>query len=101
MNTKELIAQLQAKGWTLAAIADELGIAYRTITSWRSDARTPANPKLVEAALAQLLQRRRIPKGKRYTHGRGQKYTKGRGGNKNGTPAKEGAATQPLPRTKE
>jgi uncharacterized protein YjcR len=74
-QVQELISQLQAKGWTLAAIADELGVAYRTIASWRANTHQPANPKLVEDRLAQLLARKRIPKGRRY--GQGQRYLKG------------------------
>ncbi len=62
-----LIAQLNAKGWTYSAIADELGSDYRTLWQWRTGRFTPANSKAIALALRHLLGRKRIPKKKRYS----------------------------------
>ena len=63
---QELLAQLQAKGWTIAAIADELGMARHSVAGWKAGKHEPANSKVVGAALKQLSSRRRIPKRRRY-----------------------------------
>jgi hypothetical protein len=63
---QELLEQLRSKGWTLSAVADELGIARRTLSDWQAGTHYPTNTKLVEEKLTQLLQRKRIPKQKRY-----------------------------------
>ncbi len=62
-----LIAQLNAKGWTYSAIADELGSDYRTLWQWRTGRFAPANSKAIALALRHLLGRKRIPKKKRYS----------------------------------
>ena len=62
-----LIAQLNAKGWTYSAIADELGSDYRTLWQWRTGRFTPANSKAIALALRHLLGWKRIPKKKRYS----------------------------------
>ena len=62
-----LIAQLNAKGWTYSAIADELGSDYRTLWQWRTGRFTPAHSKAIALALRHLLVRKRIPKKKRYS----------------------------------
>ncbi len=33
-GTQELLASLKAKGWTVAAIAEELGVAWNTVHIW-------------------------------------------------------------------
>jgi hypothetical protein len=66
------IAQLQEKGWTLAAIADsnELGGVHRnTIGMWKAGTRYPRLDKPILDALDRLLKRNRIPKKKRYAKG--------------------------------
>jgi hypothetical protein len=68
-DIKDLMAQLQGKGWTLAAIADSLDYPYRTIQNWAasgSNARYPSNAPSIRRDLGRLLERRRIPKRKRY-----------------------------------
>jgi transcriptional regulator with XRE-family HTH domain len=65
-DVRELIAQLIANGWTGAAIADELGVAANTVSRWHLGTRDPTNARAVKVALEQLLQRKRIPKRKRY-----------------------------------
>jgi hypothetical protein len=64
------IEALRAKGWTISAIADALGIPRATVDRWREGSRYPANGVIVERGLAALLVRKRIPKRKRYTRRR-------------------------------
>ncbi len=63
---QDLLAQLQAKGWTIAAIADELGMARHSVAGWKSGKHQPANYRVVGVALQQLNIRRRVPKRRRY-----------------------------------
>jgi hypothetical protein len=61
------IALLQEKGWTLAALADELEVTPNAIEKWKAGDRYPRLEKPVVDALDQLLKRKRIPKKRRYT----------------------------------
>ena len=63
------IAQLVEKGWTLAAIADELGVKPDTVENWRAGRRNPTNAKAILAMLDKVLEKKRIPKRKRYEQG--------------------------------
>lgn len=63
------IAELVDKGWTLAAIADELGVTSDTVELWRAGKRNPTNAKGVLLMLDKVLRKKRIPKQKRYTKG--------------------------------
>lgn len=63
------IAQLVEKGWTLAAIADELGVTSDTVELWKAGKRNPTNAKGVLLMLNRVLNKNRIPKKKRYTKG--------------------------------
>ena len=54
-------------GWTLAALADELGVSAQTVMRWKAGTMYPVNATPVMAALESLARRRRIPKRKRYT----------------------------------
>ena len=60
------IAELQQKGWTLAALADELGVTVNAVEKWKAGDRYPRNAKAVLALLNQLIVRKRIPKKRRY-----------------------------------
>jgi transcriptional regulator with XRE-family HTH domain len=60
------IGQLQEKGWTLAAIADEVGVTVNAVEKWKAGDRSPRSEKAVLALLDKLSHRRRIPKQKRY-----------------------------------
>ncbi len=62
---QELIGELRSKGWSKAALADELGVTWFTVTRWERG-RLPANEVGVRMVLGQLLQRRRVPKRRRY-----------------------------------
>ena len=67
-DVKEKIQGLRDKGWTLSAIADELGAHRETVYGWIARGHSPANLKLVSNAL-DALERRRIPKQRRYEPG--------------------------------
>lgn len=71
MNSKiqSKIAQLVEKGWTLAAIADELDVTSDTVELWRAGKRNPTNVKGVLLMLDKVLSKKRIPKQKRYAKG--------------------------------
>lgn len=63
------IIQLVGKGWTLAAIADELGVTSDTVELWKAGKRNPTNAKGILLMLDKVLEKRRIPKKKRYAKG--------------------------------
>jgi len=65
-GVQEKLGQLQNKGWTLAALADELAITPNAVEKWKSGDRQPNNTKAVLALLDQLAKRKRIPKKRRY-----------------------------------
>jgi len=60
------IKELQEKGWTLAALADELGVTVNAVEKWKAGDRYSSNAKAVLTLLDQLLERKRIPKQRRY-----------------------------------
>ena len=61
----DVIKTLQGKGWTLAALGDELGVRWLTVRRWREGEHPPANPIAVLMLLRQLERRKRVPKRKR------------------------------------
>lgn len=63
------IAQLVERGWTLAAIADELGVTPDTVELWKAGKRNPTNVKGIMLMLDKVLEKKRIPKKKRYAPG--------------------------------
>ena len=65
-DIQEMLSQLREKGWTWAAIADELDTHRETVSRWWSCQYYPDHPKMVVAALQDLLRRRAVPKRKRY-----------------------------------
>ena len=60
------LVSLRAKGWTWAAIADELEVTKNAVEKWNAGHRTPANRKSTSEHLERLLLRRRVPKKRRY-----------------------------------
>jgi len=67
MNDVQIkINELQEKGWTLAALADELGVTVNAVEKWKAGNRYPSNAKAVLIVLEQLSDRKRIPKKRRY-----------------------------------
>jgi len=66
------IAGLQEKGWTLAALADELGVTVNAVEKWRAGDRQPTNSKAIFALIDEIAVRKRIPKKRRYkSHSKG------------------------------
>ena len=63
------LASVQKKGWTLAALADELDLTVSTLEKWKAGDRKPANEKAVLFMLGHIGQRKRIPKQRRYDKG--------------------------------
>ena len=63
------LAILQEKGWTLAALADELEQKVNTLEKWKAGDRNPANGKSVLEMLERVNKRKRIPKKRRYAKG--------------------------------
>ena len=56
---------LKEKGWTMAAIADELGVSNMTVFTWQKGTRNAENARSVLFKLDSLLARKRIQKRKR------------------------------------
>ena len=75
------IAQLIEKGWTLASIADELGVKSDTVENWRAGRRNPTNAKAVLAMLDKVSKMKRIPKKRRYAKGNRQGHKPDKEGN--------------------
>ena len=66
MNEVQLILKdLNKKGWTDAAIADELEVSHMTVFRWQKGLRSAQNSRSVLYSLNALLERKRIPKKKR------------------------------------
>jgi len=63
------ITRLVERGWTLASIADELGVKSDTVENWRAGRRNATNAKAILVMLDELLKKNRIPKKRRYAHG--------------------------------
>ena len=66
-NVQQQIARLQCTGWTLAALADELGNHVNTLEKWKAGDRYPANSPSVIAALNALTKRKLVPKRRRHS----------------------------------
>jgi len=54
------LAELQEKGWTLAAIADELEVTVNAVEKWKAGNRYPSNAKAVLTLLDQLALRTHV-----------------------------------------
>ena len=66
MNTvQEKLSDLEEKGWTLAAIASEVGVHYNTVQKWKAGDRFPSTTKAVLQSLDVLCKRKRVPKKRR------------------------------------
>ena len=63
---QERIEALQGKGWTAAAIADELGVTADALAKWKTGDRYPSNAKGVFAILDGLSQHSPPPKRRRH-----------------------------------
>lgn len=60
------IAELQEKGWTLAALSDELGVTVNAVEKWKAGDRQPTNSKAVLSMLDRINMKKRVPKKRRY-----------------------------------
>ena len=59
------LAALHDKGWSDAAISDELGVSSVTVFRWKSGKRRPENHRSVLLMLRMLGKKKRIPKKRR------------------------------------
>ena len=66
-DVQVVVRALVDRGWSLAAIADELGVHAETVMRWKAGSHQPTNTKPVILVLEGLLKRQRVPKRKRYT----------------------------------
>ncbi|MBN2461977.1 MAG: helix-turn-helix transcriptional regulator [Dehalococcoidia bacterium] len=66
---QERIVSLEQKGWTLAALADELGVTRNAVEKWKAGDRQPTNSKAIYILMDELAIRKRIPKKRRYVKG--------------------------------
>jgi transposase-like protein len=69
-DIQALLTALREKGWTHAAIADEVEVNQHTVYKWQKGIQAPSNVGAVRKTLQQLLRRKRIPKKKRYARKR-------------------------------
>ena len=65
-DVQEILEALAANGWSIAAVAGELGTHRETVSRWKSGNTYPAMPGPILLALKGLAKRKRVPKGKRY-----------------------------------
>jgi len=66
---QDRIQELRYKGWTVAALADELDVHPMAIHRWVSGDRSPHNEKAVLTLLEKIEKKKRIPKMRRYVPG--------------------------------
>jgi hypothetical protein len=74
-RVRQLIKDLEDKGWTIAAIADAIGFSRDSVERWLNGG-TASNPKVVEVALKDLF-RKPVPPQRRYTRKRKSPRTTG------------------------
>lgn len=77
-DVQRKIAALQERGWTLAAIADELGVTPNAVEKWKAGVRNATNLKSILEHLERLQHRQRIPKQRRYQLGRSHRAVRSR-----------------------
>ena len=61
-DVQERIGKLRSNGWTLAAIADEVGTHRETVSRWESGKYYPENSKAVLLLLDTLMKRKPPPR---------------------------------------
>jgi len=66
-DVQPLLAELIAKGWTKASIADRVGVTTNAVEKWQAGDRNISQSRLI--LLRQLLPVKRIPKKRRYRNG--------------------------------
>ncbi len=65
-DVQQRLKDLQDRGWTVAAVADEIGLTVSAVEKWKAGDRYPGNSKLALMGLDGLLRRKRVPKQRRY-----------------------------------
>ena len=70
-DVQNKLLDLKDRGWTMAAIADELHVSHMTVYRWQKGMRKAENSRSVLCMLGTLLKRKRIPKQRR----RGSSYS--------------------------
>jgi hypothetical protein len=60
------IAELEAKKWTLAALADEMGVTPNAVEKWKAGDRYPTNVKAVLILMDEISKTKQAPKQRRY-----------------------------------
>ena len=64
-DVQNKLLELKDKGWTMAAIADELGVSHMSVFRWQKGMRKADNSRSVLYLLDALMKRKRIPKQRR------------------------------------
>ena len=64
-EVQDRLLALKEKGWTMAAISDELGVSNMTVFTWSKGTRNAENARSVLFKLDSMLVRKRVPKRKR------------------------------------
>ena len=62
---RERLLALKERGWTMAAVADELGVSNIAVFTWQKGTRKAENALSVLYKLDSLLTKKRIPKRRR------------------------------------
>lgn len=61
-NVQAKLGELKEQGWSLAALADELGMHWNTVNRWDKGTRYPDNLRPVLMALDTLMKRKPPPR---------------------------------------
>ena len=64
-DVQEKLLELKDRGWTMAAIADELCVSHMAVFRWQKGMRKAENSRSVLHMLDTLMKRKRIPKQRR------------------------------------
>ena len=64
-EVQEKLLELKDRGWTMAAIADELDVSHMAVFRWQKGMRKAENSRSVLHMLDTLMKRKRIPKRRR------------------------------------
>ena len=64
-DVQNKLLDLKDRGWTMAAIADELEVSHMSVFRWQKGMRNADNSRSVLHMLDTLMKRKRIPKQRR------------------------------------
>ncbi|GEM_PF-2347168 len=67
-DVQQRIEALQANGWTIAALASEIGVTVNAVQKWKAGTRYPTNSKAI-LLLMDKLAASKAPKKRRYAPG--------------------------------